>query len=103
MPMKPREICSAVLRSIIDPAEPGRAKREARELQAGRRLFGDVADDIQGVGLGLRVVILVEDFEAVIDGTDGIDDVVANLARNQSCKFEIGRMHALVHGIAPIK
>ena len=46
----------------------------------------------------MRVVVLVEDFEAIVDRPNGIDDIVADLARNQCCKFEICRVHALVHG-----
>ncbi len=75
------------------------AKGKARELQPRRRLFRHIPDDVQGIGLGLGVVILVEDLEAIVNGADGIDDVVANLARDESRQFEVGRIGALVHNM----
>ena len=75
----------------------GGAEGEAGELQAGGGLLGDVADDVEGVVLRLRVVVLVEDLEAVVDGADGADHVVADLAGDQCSEFEIGRLGALGH------
>ena len=61
-------------------------------------MLGDIAYDIQGVSFGLRVIVLIEDFKTVVDGANRIDDVVADLARNQGGEFKVGRRHALVHG-----
>jgi hypothetical protein len=72
----------------------GRAESEAGELQAGGGLLGDVADDVERIGLGLGIVVLVEDLEAVVDGADGTDDVVADFAGNQGGKLEILRIAA---------
>ena len=83
------------------PAEPAAPKAKRGELQAGRGLLGDVADDVQGVGLRLRVVVLVEDLEAVVDGADRADHVVADLARDERGELEIGRLDALAHLSAP--
>ena len=78
----------------------GRAEGEAGELQAGGGLLGDIADDVEGVVLGLGIVVLVEDLETVVDGADGTDDVMADLAGNQGGKLEIGRLGALGHLVA---
>src|SRR5262249_55955886 len=62
----------------------------ARELQLGGSLLGHVAYDVERIGLGLRVIVLVQDFEAIIDRADGADHVVANLAGNKGRKLQIG-------------
>ena len=84
----------------LRPGGPRRTERKARELQPGRSRFGDVANHIEGVVLRLRVLFLVEDFQAVVDGADGTDHVVTDLAGNQSRKLEIGWLDALCHRIA---
>ena len=73
----------------------GSAEGEAGELQPGRSLLGDIADDVQRVGLALGVLVLVENLEAVVDGADGIDHVVADLAGDQRGKLEIGRLRGV--------
>src|SRR4029079_7777957 len=72
-------------------------ERKASELQTGGGLLGDVANHIKSVGLGLRIVVLVEDLETVVDGADRTDHVVADLARDQRSEFEIGRLGSLCH------
>ena len=73
------------------------AERKARELEPRRSLLGDVADDIERVGLRLLVVVLVEDLEAVVNRADGADHVMADLARDERGELEVGGLCALVH------
>jgi hypothetical protein len=75
----------------------GGTEREARELQTRGSLLGDIANHVQSVGLGLGVIVLVENLKAVVDGADGADHIVADLARDQRGEFEIGRLGALCH------
>ena len=81
----------------LGSGRPGGAEGEAGELQPRGGLLRDVADDVERVVLGLRVVVLVEDLRAVVDGADGTDHVVADLARDQRRELEIGRLGALCH------
>ena len=77
----------------------GGAEGEPGELQARGGLLGDIPYDVEGVGLGLGIVVLVEDLQAIVDGADGIDHVVADLAGDQGGELEIGRLGALGHAI----
>ena len=79
------------------PGRAGGAEGEAAELQAGGGLLGDVADDVEGVVLGLLVVVLVEDLKAIVDGADGADHVVANFAGDECSEFKVRRIGTLAH------
>ena len=74
-----------------------RAEGEAGELQPRRGLLGDVADDVEGVVLGLLVVVLVENFQAIVDGADGADHVMADFAGDKRGEFKVGGNGALAH------
>src|SRR5690606_21263446 len=43
------------------------------------------------------VIILVQDLQPVVDSSYRTDDVMADLARNESSELEIGRMRGLSH------
>src|SRR5262249_42515875 len=60
-----------------------RAEGEAGELQPGGSLLGHIADNVEGIVLGLLVVVLVEDLEAIVDGPDRANYVVADFAGDE--------------------
>ena len=96
---KPREIFSAVARSIIEPADPVAPNAKRANSSLAEACSVTLRMTFKRIALGLRIVILVENFEAIEDGANRIDDVVADPARNQRCEFEIGRRNALVHHV----
>jgi hypothetical protein len=78
-----------------------RAEGEARKLQPRRGRFGHVADDVEGVVLGLIVILLVEDLQPIVDRADRTDHVVTDLAGNQSGQFKVRGRSALAHLMSP--
>src|SRR5262249_2686853 len=65
----------------------GSAVGEAGELQARRGGLGDVADDVERVAARLRVLLVVENLQTVVDVAHRTDQVVADLAGNESGKL----------------
>src|SRR5580698_4569325 len=77
-PKSPRATFSASPRSIWEPAE----------LQLGRGLFRALLDQIKRKNFGFLVLVLVHDFEAVDDGADRADQVVADARAQQRGQIE---------------
>src|SRR5580704_16917476 len=77
-PRRPRATFSASPRSIWAPAES----------QLGRGLICALLDQIEGENLGFLVLVLVHDFEAVDDGADRADQVMADARAQQRRQIE---------------
>ena len=72
----------------LRPGRTGRAERQPAELQLGGSLSRAFLDQIEREGLGLFVLVLFQDFQAVDDGADRTDQVVANARAQQRRKIE---------------
>jgi hypothetical protein len=70
------------------PRRSRRAEGDAGELQARRRRLGALLDELEREGLHRRVVLILQDLEAVDDGADGIDHVVAHTRAQEGRKIE---------------
>ena len=79
-----------------------RTERKAGELQTGRCLLGDIANDIHGVGFRLDIIIFVQDLQAVVYRADRTNHIMANLAGNQSRQLKISRFGTVGHLQGPL-
>src|ERR1700722_19793220 len=86
-PNSPRATFSASPRSIWAPAARA-AECKPAELQFGRGLIRALLDQIESENLGFLVLVLVHDFEAVDDGADRADQVVADAGAQQRGQIE---------------
>ena len=80
----------------------GSAEGQAGELQLGRGLARALADEIEGKRLHLLVILLVENFEAVIDRADRRDDVVADAAAEQRREVQGFEFDRVGHAALPV-
>ncbi len=77
------------VRSSEAPAEPGGAEGQTGELQAGGGLFGRGGHELERIGAHGGVALVLQHFEAVDDGADRADQIVADAADQERGEFDI--------------